>query len=87
MLDPPVSTSQEHIAGAVNVPSDLFDLVYLMDLSHTDKEKEIIVYGRTISSLYDEQVASKLRLRGHKNVSTLAGGMSAWEKKGYPVEP
>jgi rhodanese-related sulfurtransferase len=79
--------AQEHIAGAVNVPSDLFDLVYLMELAQLDKEKLIIVYGRTISSHYDEQVAGKLRLRGHKNVAILAGGLSGWKKKGFPLEP
>jgi CRP-like cAMP-binding protein/rhodanese-related sulfurtransferase len=78
---------EEHIAGALNIPSDLFELVYLMELAQIDKEKQIIVYGRTISSRYDEQVAGKLRLRGHKDVSILAGSLSAWKKKGYPVEP
>ena len=58
-----------------------------MELAQLDKEKQIIVYGRTISSRYNEQVAGKLRLRGHKNVSILAGSLSAWKKKGYPVEP
>ncbi len=79
--------TQERIAGALNVPSDLFDLMYLMELAQADKEKQIIVYGRTISSRYDEQVANKLRLRGHKNVAILAGGLSGWKKKGLPVEP
>ena len=78
---------KEHIAGAVNLPLAIFDIMYMMALSQEDKEKEIIVYGRTISKRYDEQLASKLSLRGHKNVRILEGGLSAWKKKGYPVEP
>jgi CRP-like cAMP-binding protein len=78
---------QEHIKGALSLPSDLFDIAYLMGLERIDRSQEIVVYGRTISSLYDEQVADKLRLRGHTNVSILAGDLSAWKKKGYPTEP
>jgi CRP-like cAMP-binding protein/rhodanese-related sulfurtransferase len=79
--------NQEHIKGALSLPSDLFDIAYLMELAQIDRSQEIVVYGRTISSLYDEQVADKLRLRGHTNVSILAGDLSAWKKKGYPTEP
>lgn len=79
--------SQEHIKGAVNVPLELFDIVYLLELDQTDRAKEILVYGRTISSLYDEQVARKLQLRGHAHVAILAGGLPGWKNKGFPVEP
>lgn len=78
---------QEHIAGALNVPLGLFDFMYLMTLGNQEKTKGIIVYGRTISSRYDAEIASKLVLRGHKNISLLKGGLGAWKKKGYPVEP
>lgn len=77
---------QEHIKGAVNIPLPLFDIVYLMELGEEERSKEIIVYGRNISSLYDEHVARKLRLRGHKNVKILEGGLPAWKKSGYPIE-
>ena len=46
----------------------------------------MIVYGGTISKLYDLELANKLILRGHKEVRVLQGGMEAWEEKGYPVE-
>jgi rhodanese-related sulfurtransferase len=77
---------KEHIKGAVNLPLAIFDIMYMMALSEEDKEKEIIVYGRTISKRYDELVANKLALRGHKNVKILEGGLAAWKEKGYPVE-
>ena len=78
---------QEHIKGAINIPVALFDIMYMMELSDIDREKEIIVYGRTISRRYDEEVAGKLALRGHKNISILEGDISSWKRKGYPVEP
>jgi len=77
---------QMHIEGAINIPLALFDIMYMMELSELDKEKDIIVYGRTISSHYDEKLARKLTLRGHKNVVVLKGGLSAWKKQGYPVK-
>jgi len=78
---------QRHIKGAINLPLALFDIIYMMELSEADREKEIILYGRNISRLYDEQVARKLVLRGHKNTKILHGGLAEWEKSGYPVEP
>jgi CRP-like cAMP-binding protein/rhodanese-related sulfurtransferase len=78
---------QQRIKDAINVPLALFDIIYMMELGEMDGEKEIILYGRTISRLYDEQVASKLILRGHKNTKVLEGGLSEWKKAGYPVEP
>lgn len=78
---------QQHIKGAVNLPLVLFDVMYMLELSEVDKDKEIIVYGRTISRLYDEDVARKLILLGHKNTKILQGGLSKWKRNGYPVEP
>jgi rhodanese-related sulfurtransferase len=78
---------KRHIKGAVNMPLALFDIVYLMTFDEEDKTKKIVVYGRTISKLYDLEVANKLALRGYKNTKVLEGRLSDWEKKGYPVEP
>jgi rhodanese-related sulfurtransferase len=78
---------QEHIKGAINMPLSLFDIVYMMTFSgDEEKGKKIIVYGGTISQPYDYDLANTLILRGHKDVVVLKGGLSAWEKDGYPVE-
>ena len=58
----------------------------MMTLRAEEKGKKVIVYGGTISRLYDLELANKLLLRGHKEVRVLQGGMAAWEEKGYPVE-
>jgi CRP-like cAMP-binding protein/rhodanese-related sulfurtransferase len=78
---------QKHIKGALNIPLALFDIAYLIELGEGDREKEIIIYGKTLSHLYDEQAAEKLILRGHTNTKILQGGLSIWEKSGYPLEP
>ena len=76
---------ERHIKGAVNIPLALFDIVYMMSLAKVEKEKKIIIYGGTISKLYDRELADKLVLRGYERVRILDGGLTAWEGKGYPL--
>ena len=76
-----------HIEGAVNMPLALFDIMYMMGFSDMNKKKGVIVYGRTFSSNYDEQVAKKLYIRGHKHTMILKGGIELWMENGYPVKP
>ncbi len=75
-----------HIKGAVNMPTALFDIVYLMSFSEANKDRKIVVYGNTVSRPYDLDIAGKLLLRGYKDVRILEGGLRAWEASGYPVE-
>jgi len=83
---PELFYEKKHIQGAVSVPLALFDLVYSAAFPEDGKKKEVIVYGGTVSKLYDWDLASRLLQRGHKDVKVLHGGMAAWEKMGYPVE-
>jgi len=76
---------KRHIKGAVNMPMALFDIVYLMNFSEESKDRQILVYGNSLSRPYDYEIASKLLLLGYKDVKVLAGGLSAWEARGYPV--
>jgi rhodanese-related sulfurtransferase len=82
---PSIFYEQEHIKLAQNLPLSMFDFMYDMNLGKTDKSKEIIVYGRTISEHYDQKVAEKLVIRGFENVKILKGGLSAWKAQRYPV--
>ncbi len=77
---------QSHIPGAVSLPNTLFDFIYMMKLAGMDPERELIVYGRDISRLHDEEAASRLRDRGHRNISIMSGSLPAWQKRGYPLE-
>lgn len=77
---------QQHIRGALNIPLALFDIMHMMKLGSLDPETPIIVYGRTISRLYDEEMAYRLKQRDHDRVVVLAGGLDAWKAYGYPVQ-
>lgn len=77
---------QRHIRGALNIPLALFDFVYMMRLSQIDPQQPIVVYGRTISRHYDEEIAYQLIQRGHTNVSILTGGLNAWKAKGFDTD-
>lgn len=83
---PEIFYETKHIQGAVSIPLALFDIVYTMAFGGEEKGKNVIVYGGTVSKLYDWDMAGKLLQRGHKDVKVLEGGMAAWEKAGYPVE-
>jgi rhodanese-related sulfurtransferase len=78
---------QKHITEAVNIPASLFEIIFPMKLGRKlNPEQEIIVYGRTISKRYDEEVVRRL-LQRHDKVKILEGGLQFWERKGYPVTP
>jgi rhodanese-related sulfurtransferase len=84
---PPELFQQKHIAEAVNIPAPLFDVIYPMKLGRTLKpEQTVLVYGRTISKRYDEEVTQRL-LQRHDQVRVLEGGVAAWEEQGFPVAP
>jgi 3-mercaptopyruvate sulfurtransferase SseA len=58
----------------------------MMKLGNLDPETPVIVYGRSISRLYDEELAFRLKQRDHDHVRVLSGGLRAWEAQGYPVQ-
>lgn len=78
---------QRRIAGAQNLPLNLFEFVYSMRFAMLDPEQDIVVYGRNISRRYDELVAAKLMDRGMSNVRVLDGGLRQWQRNALPVEP
>jgi rhodanese-related sulfurtransferase len=59
---------REHAQKAVNVPAQLFDLVYMMQLSAEDPERPVVVFGRSVSRRYDQIVAAKFLGRDHERV-------------------
>jgi rhodanese-related sulfurtransferase len=79
--------NQGHLRDAVNLPSDMFGFAYSMKLADLDPAVPVIVYGRTISRNYDEDVAQKLTGLGHEKVLVLDGGLDAWTEAGYEVAP
>jgi CRP-like cAMP-binding protein len=77
---------RKHIRGAINVPLSLFDVLYEVTFEGEEKAKNVIVYGRTFSKLYDFELAYRLIRKGRKGVRVLDGGVLAWEQAGYPVD-
>ncbi len=70
-----------HIPNAVNIPAPLFDIIYSMKLApRLQLGQLVVVYGRTFSKRYDEEVAYRL-LQRHDDVKVMTGGMAAWEKQ------
>ena len=71
-----------HVAGARNIA--VADLPNLVSGLQTTKHKPIIIVCQTeMRSLKAEQI---LVQAGFTDLSVLAGGMEAWNRKGYPVE-
>jgi rhodanese-related sulfurtransferase len=84
---PPELFARRHIAGAVNVPAPLFDVIYPMKLGPVLKsEQEVAVYGRTFSRRYDAELIQRLLPR-HERVRVLAGDLPGWQAQGLPVAP
>lgn len=83
---PTVFYEQEHAAGSLNLPPSLFDFIYSMRFASSSEDPMFIVYGRTVSRLYDEEIAQRLISRGHGQVMILQGGLEAWQEVGGEYE-
>lgn len=83
---PPEFFNERRITGALNAPAGLFDFVYAMRLADIDPDSPIVIYGRTVSMLYDAEVALKLGDLGHDAVYVLAGDFDDWNAAGLAVE-
>ena len=78
---------EKHVKDALNLPLTLFDFVYRMKLERLDRQKELVVYGRSISTLYGEEVAVRLLSKGHTNVVVMEEDFDDWSKRDFPSEP
>ncbi len=77
---------RSHIKGAINIPLSLFDTMYPVTLGELDLKRPVIVYGRTVSRLYDVEFANRLKKRAHEDVRVLPGGVREWETEGHQVK-
>ncbi|MBF0229888.1 MAG: rhodanese-like domain-containing protein [Desulfamplus sp.] len=57
-----------HAKGAVSLSPSLFDSIYPMNFENEDPERPIIIYGRSFSRLYDEDIARKFFNRDHERL-------------------
>ncbi len=77
---------QSHAVGSINIPPSLFDFIYSMRFASLDHDPLFIVYGRTLSSLYDEDIAQRLRSQGHGNVLIVVGDLESWKHSGGQIK-
>ena len=65
----------------------------LVDLSSPEKidatllEHGLVVYCVCPNEATAKQIAQQMRRKGFTGVRALKGGLDAWERHGYPVEP
>ncbi len=57
-----------NIKDSVNLPPSLFDSIYPINFANEDPERPLIIYGRSFSRLYDEEVARKFVSYDHENI-------------------
>ena len=77
----PAAYAKAHIPDATNIPFPKLDEMYP---SIRDKTL-IIVYDQDYSDVIAKAVSKRLFELGQKNVLTLKGGITAWERDGNPV--
>ncbi len=83
---PEADFERGRLPGAVNMPPGFFDMTYPMRLGKADLDQPVVVYGRTLSRLYDRETAQRILKRDHEQVFLLEGGLDAWREAGLPVE-
>jgi rhodanese-related sulfurtransferase len=77
----PESYAEGHIPGAMNIPSD--ELGERVDEIPEGKQLILVCQSGPVS----RQSLETVREGGFENANNMAGGMSAWEEAGYPLEP
>ncbi len=80
-----VRTPEEVSAGSINNASiiNFYDPDFNAKINLIQKDKQIYVYCR--SGGRSSQAAESLKNNGFKKVYNLVGGISEWERKGFPI--
>ena len=61
-----------HLPSAVNFPPDNFDFFYGLLLSEISKNRQLFILGRSYSRAYDKELAYRLFLLGHRDITVIA---------------
>jgi rhodanese-related sulfurtransferase/polyisoprenoid-binding protein YceI len=75
-----------HVAGAQN--ASVYEVIFLERAAECvpDRNTELIVYDTTGTGKATEIARDRLLQAGYSRVFILAGGLSAWNNGGFPVE-
>lgn len=76
----PDDYAKSHIQGAHNIPAQSLPNAQL------PKDSQIVIYCGDPACPLGQFAADQLKLSGYTNISVLDGGLSDWQKKGYPTQ-
>jgi rhodanese-related sulfurtransferase len=77
----PAEIAQAAIPGAAYLPMHLLPL----RMSELPRDKEVVLYCRSGARSY--HACAYLAQQGVDNVLNLRGGIIAWAREGFPIEP
>jgi rhodanese-related sulfurtransferase len=82
----PAEYEQGHIPGAINIPYDRIPEYFDVLQSQVPMDAHVVVYCRSLTCDFSDQLATELKIMGYKNVSIFSGGWDQWSTAGYPIE-
>jgi rhodanese-related sulfurtransferase len=77
---------QGHIPGAINIPYDRIPEYFDILNSQVPMDAHVVVYCRSLTCDFSDQLATELKIIGYQNVSVFSGGWDQWTTAGYPIE-
>ena len=77
---------QGHIPGAINIPYDRIPEYFDVLQAEVPLEAHVVVYSRSLTCDFSDQLATELKIMGYQNVSILSGGWESCTTAGYPIE-
>ena len=78
--------SQQHIPGAISLPYHGFNEHYPQFTASVSKETPLLLYCYGTGCGLAGRVAKRLIIKGYTEVTTLSGGLNAWEAANLPLE-
>ncbi len=77
---------QGHIPGAINIPYDRIPEYFDVLNTQVPMDAHVVVYCRSLTCDFSDQLATELKIIGYRNVSVFSGGWDQWTAAGYPIE-
>lgn len=80
------SFARKHIKGAKNI--SVYEIAFLdkMNKEYPDKSQPLCIYGWSDRTQEVKRAYEFLTKAGYSDISTLSGGLEAWEEDGRPIE-
>lgn len=78
--------AQGHIPGAINIPYDRIPEYFDILNSQVPMDARVVVYCRSLTCDFSDQLATELKIIGYRDVSVFSGGWDQWTTAGYPIE-